>query len=416
MRKKGTGKGNIYYKADRNKWMVQYAEYNSIEDKNSRKSKTFDTEDEAREFLDRIMYEKQNQNYIKENGFPLDQLMKLNVENKHNANLISDVQYERVLRSQRVILNQAPFSNKDITEITSDEIQDFLNACSEKYSNSSIKKIKEQIGQAFTYAFNKGYIERNPMIEVIRPKSRQKDKVVRALTIDEQEKFVDFLLKQDAEKYPYRNVFLMQMFMGFRIGEVLALKTSDIDLKHQAIKVDKTLSTDADGYIFMSDSPKTEAGNRVLPIPKVLMPFVMEQMQIAKNKENNDEELLFKPPQNRYTDRENVNRALKRALSKFDITGISTHSLRHTYATRSIEAGMSAVVLQKLMGHTDVSVTLNAYTSVFDKYKKDELQKVNEYYQSQNLLNSNAELLKLDSLDNTKSNDEVKEIQEGYER
>ena len=49
------------------------------------------------------------------------------------------------------------------------------------------------------------------------------------------------------------------------------------------------------------------------------------------------------------------------------------------------------------MGHTDVSVTLNAYTSVFDKYKKNELEKVNEYYIEQNLIdNSNANILTLD--------------------
>ena len=58
---------------------------------------------------------------------------------------------------------------------------------------------------------------------------------------------------------------------------------------------------------------------------------------------------------------------------------------------------MSPVVLQKLMGHTDVSVTLNAYTSVFDKYKKNELEKVNDYYMEQNLIdNSNANILTLD--------------------
>ena len=77
---------------------------------------------------------------------------------------------------------------------------------------------------------------------------------------------------------------------------------------------------------------------------------------------------------------------LKDLLKKIGIEEFTTHQLRHTYATRSIEAGMSPVVLQKLMGHTDVSVTLNAYTSVFDKYKKDELEKVNDYIIEQNLI------------------------------
>ena len=65
---------------------------------------------------------------------------------------------------------------------------------------------------------------------------------------------------------------------------------------------------------------------------------------------------------------------------------MSSHSLRHTYATRAIEAGVTPVVLQKLMGHTDVTITLNTYTSVFDKYKETELEKVNQYYINKNLL------------------------------
>ena len=61
---------------------------------------------------------------------------------------------------------------------------------------------------------------------------------------------------------------------------------------------------------------------------------------------------------------------------------------RHTYGTRCIEAGMRAVALQRLMGHTDVSITLNTYTSVFNKYKQSELDKVNNYYLDNALLSS----------------------------
>ena len=82
-----------------------------------------------------------------------------------------------------------------------------------------------------------------------------------------------------------------------------------------------------------------------------------------------------------------------------DITDITSHSLRHTYGTRCIEAGMRAVALQRLMGHTDVAITLNTYTSVFNKYKETELEKVNNYYMNNeivnvdNLLNENTKLL-----------------------
>lgn len=78
---------------------------------------------------------------------------------------------------------------------------------------------------------------------------------------------------------------------------------------------------------------------------------------------------------------------------------MSSHSLRHTYATRSIEAGVTPVVLQKLMGHTDISITLNTYTSVFDKYKNNELEKVNSYYIEQNLIPNEKQKISNRSVD-----------------
>ena len=367
-----SGSGSIYFRNDRKKWMARYWEYDVMKDRNVKKTKTFESKEDAEEFLKQLNYRRENPIYIKNNGIPLFDLMLTNLDNKKNANLISQAQYDRVKRSLDVI-KKAPFCFRNIEDIKSEEIQAFLNEMSKTYSNSSIKKFSEQFGQAFKYAFNKGYISKNPMIEVIRPKSVKKDKDVRAMTVDEESKFINYLLEHSVKDIPYRNAFLMQLLMGFRIGEVLALNSGDIDLAHHLINVNKTLTKLADGTIVMSDSPKTKAGNRILTIPKVL-----EHLKISKDMPNNDEHLLFKPPIVHYARISTLNWSLNKILNELDIPHFSTHSLRHTYATRAIEAGMSPVVLQKLMGHTDVSVTLNAYTSVFDKYKRNELEKVNE--------------------------------------
>lgn len=109
-------------------------------------------------------------------------------------------------------------------------------------------------------------------------------------------------------------------------------------------------------------------------------------MRYSNIQEDNEDKLLFKPPHNKYTTAENVNRALGKILDELGIEHMASHSLRHTYATRAIEAGVTPVVLQKLMGHTDVSITLNTYTSVLDRYKETELEKVNQYYMNNNLL------------------------------
>ena len=110
-------------------------------------------------------------------------------------------------------------------------------------------------------------------------------------------------------------------------------------------------------------------------------------MEIGKNNKNQQ---LFLSSNGNYIDSRNANAILKLRLKNLGITGISTHSLRHTYGTRCIEAGMRAVALQRLMGHTDISVTLNTYTSVFNKYKESELEKVNNYYMENELLTSKS--------------------------
>ena len=141
----------------------------------------------------------------------------------------------------------------------------------------------------------------------------------------------------------------------------------------------------------MGKKTKTYAGKRILPIPDFLYPYIVEQMNVANNQTNNEEKLLFKPLNQKYTKRENVNSELKRILEKyFNITDISTHSLRHTFGTRCIESGMAPVVVQKLMGHKDIGVTLNTYTSVFDKFKNQEIDKVNQYYLNENLITDNS--------------------------
>lgn len=55
-----------------------------------------------------------------------------------------------------------------------------------------------------------------------------------------------------------------------------------------------------------------------------------------------------------------------------------------------IESGMRAVALQRLMGHTDITITLNTYTSIFNKYKLEEIEKVNDYFVNNNILNNRS--------------------------
>lgn len=385
---KGSSEGTIYFNRQRKRWNAQYTEYNSNTGKLHRKTKSFKTEADAKKYLKTMMYQKENELFIEHNGIPINELMKSNLKLKLETNQITPTQYSRVLRTIENIEKTA-IGNKKIDEIRTEEIQLYLNSL-KHLSNSSISKVYQQFNQTFKVAINKGYLMQNPMINVIKPKSLKEDKIVRSLTVDEQQKFTDYLLSKSLKECKYKNVYLIQMYMGLRAGETLALTTHDIDLKNKKINIHRTLTTDENNSIIMGNTTKTYAGKRTVPIPDFLYPYIVEQMKQAENQEKNEEKLLFKPINQKYTRRTNVNSELKRILEKkFNITGISTHSLRHSYGTRCIESGMAPVVVQRLMGHTDIKVTLNTYTTVFDEFKKKEIDKVNKYYLIENLISTN---------------------------
>ena len=365
---------SLFYRKERNTWIVQYY-INDYDDKRTKKS--FKEKADAESFLEELMYKKDNKKFVENNGITLKTIIVSNTKKKMESDIISEGQYMRINKTLKQIPEE--LLNNNIEEITEEDIQKYLNTL-KNYSNSSIKKFYELLSQAFRSAYERDYIKLNPMKNVIRPKSNKKDKKVRALTIEEQEKFTDYLINQDIKNTPYKNVFLIQMFTGMRIGEVLALKITDIDLAHNIIKVEHTISVDAEEKTIIKDTPKSFNGMREIPLNIYLKPYIIEQMRIAINN-NHKETLLFVNRNGGYVDHRIANRILKKILSnEFDIEDISTHSLRHTFGTRCTESGVQEVVLQRIMGHSSVNATLDNYVDVSDELKESELKSVYSYF------------------------------------
>lgn len=373
------GEGSVYKNEKKNLWVAQYTDRDN-ENKAIRKSEYFKTREEAKQRLIEIQYLKNNKEYITKNGIPIITIVKQNRERKYNANIIGEGQYYRLGHSIKKI-EEHKIGHMNIDEITEEIVQDFLNE--HKYlSNSYIKQLHSQLNQAFKYAKKNKYIKDNPLEDILKPKSNNQTKKVKALTIEQQKLLTKTLLNNDIEKTKYKNAFLMQLYMGLRIGEILALFPSEIDLKNNMLLINRTLTKDKQGKVIMGDTTKTYAGKRELPIPNFLKGVFKEQLKIA---EKNETDLLFTEKKG-FVNPTNVNARLKVVLKNIGLNEeeYSTHSLRHSYGTRCIEAGMPPVVLQRLLGHTDIRITLNTYTDVLNKFKEEQLDKVNHYYKQNN--------------------------------
>lgn len=375
-RRRGNGEGTVFEDKKNKRWIGQYITGINSDGKPIRKSVYGKTQKEVLNKLNEIKYEINKDVYVEKNGIELVKIMEDIREEKFTSNTISGGQYTRLKWTINKIKN-SPIGNKKIQDITKKDIQDFLNSIKD-LSDSYIKKIYEQFVQAYHRAEIKKYISYNPMNEVIKPKSNKETKIVEALDINVQKAFTEYLKNVDIETQAYKNIFLIQMYMGLRIGEVLALGKENIDLENNLLYVKRTLTNDKEFAIILGNKAKTYAGNRTLPIPEFLRPIFEEQLKYTNENLHN---LIF-TSNNSYIRTSSVNQELKRIFKeelRVNYKDISTHCLRHTYGTRCVEAGMTAVVLQRLMGHKDVTVTLNTYTSVFNRFKEDELKKVNEY-------------------------------------
>lgn len=277
------GEGSIYYIEKRKKWSAQYTI--TVGEKQVRKTVYGNTKREVADKLLDLRVQMKDMDLIKEHGMFIIQIMKDIRDKKLNSNRIKEGQYTRITKTIEKIENSS-LGKLNVKDISNDDIQKFLND-NKNYSNSYIKKLYGQLNQAFNFAIKNKYILQNPMDDVIKPKSTKEDKEVKALTIEEQQSLSNYLLNCTINEETYKNVFLIQMYLGLRIGETLALNINDIDIEKQIINVNKTLTLGKNNEVIMGDTTKTYASKRTIPIPDFLIPSIKEQLEIAKENKDN---------------------------------------------------------------------------------------------------------------------------------
>lgn len=391
MSKRGNGEGTIYYSEKLNKWIGQFTAGRKDNGKLNRKSVYGNTRKEVKEKITKALAEIQNKTFIEKNNITLIDLMINIIDEQFEANVISQSTYRRKTLTAKII-ETLPISKMEIQNIKAIDINSSL-ALIKNYSNSVISKIYGLISATLDKAVLNNIISSNIFNvkgAVVKPKSIKVDKKVEALTIEEQKLFLNELKKD----YKYKEVFYIAIYTGMRVGEILSLTKNDIDIQNKIIKISKTLSKDKNDKVILGKSTKTYAGMREIPFLDVLIPIFNKLISQTNNF------LFFE--NNTFISPSTINSQFKRICKNANIkviitdlkrkdknneikiihlrlSNVNTHMLRHTYATRCIESGMSAVVLQKLLGHKDIETTLNTYTSVFNKFKDDELVKFQNY-------------------------------------
>lgn len=169
---------------------------------------------------------------------------------------------------------------------------------------------------------------------------------------------------------------LLAIHTGIRIGELCALKWSDINFDCQLLHINKTMSrlyTKKDGSRLVITSPKSKASIRTIPLNKWIMQFAV----LLRGEP--DEYLLTGREQ--HIEPNKYRLFYNRVLKELELPHHKFHALRHTFATRCIECGCDYKSLSQLLGHSNVAITMSMYVHPQLELKRKCVELLADYYQ-----------------------------------
>lgn len=377
---RGNGEGTIYYSETHKLWVSQITLNNG-----KRKTVYGKTRKAVKDKMLKIQNDIALGRLADQSHKTVAELLKNLIDEDRALNVLNDNSYLRKKETLKRI-EQKDIGSMEIQKVTESDVLSFLKSITDS-SDSVISKIFALLNRCFKEAVRKEIIIKNPMDGVRKPKSTKKNVKVRALTVSEQKALINILSEKNIN---YKEQLLLMLYTGMRMGEINALDVKDVNLTFKTITVRRSVTRDSNEHTVIGETTKTYAGMRTIPLSKPAVDLLADYLKTyAPNSEN----LLFYDYRARKViTTSQVNMTLCRVLKKYSIIDdtvagkVSLHSLRHTYATRCIESGMPAKVLQMLLGHTDIKTTLNTYCDAFDSFKQQHITNATEYLEKNGLI------------------------------
>ena len=266
------------------------------------------------------------------------------------------------------------------------------------FKPNSMEIINTILHPVFTLAVRDGYIRNNPtdgvMAEIKKSHSREKPKR-HALTIEEQEAFINFIGESDVYRH-WLPLFTTFLGTGCRVGEIIGLRWCDCDFENNTISINHNLiyrRQDSGKCEMHITTPKTSAGCRTIPMLKEVRKALTAERKrqmvegFCQAEIDGYSGFVFGNRNGYVHNPQTINRATQRIYTEYNdreqekadeehrkpnlIRHFSVHNLRHTFCTRFCENESNIKVIQEIMGHSDISTTMNIYAEATEAKKKE---------------------------------------------
>lgn len=279
---------------------------------------------------------------------------------RYKKNSIKAATFNRLLTSYK-LLERYPLSNVRLLDLSTGDIQDFINALRDDgYSMSTIKKAYNLMTGFVTFALGEGLAIRPAHLNVVLPKAEnvsRQARDVKAYEPDEQNRIRKAIDELDTDG---AHAALLMLETGLRIGEVLALTGGDIIWGKRALRVHATLvNPQSRKDSFIQNSPKSRSSVRTIPLSKTAMELLMRLRRP-------EDGLIFVSQDGKTTIGYNTLRNQVQDLCQAsEVPYFGMHAFRHTFATNAFYKGCEIKILSKLLGHASVTITYNTYIHLY---------------------------------------------------
>lgn len=357
--------------------------------------KYFNTLPEARNWLADSQYEDKHKTFGALSAMTVDEwfdywlkfiIMDLSPNTKRNY-------------KERYEINIQPVIGKmNISDVKPMHCKAVLNQMLDTYAGSTIRQTYIAMGTMFKSALMNDVIQKHPLDGVRYTKPVKAACEHRCLTVEEQKKFLEVA----KTSHNYRQYALI-LETGLRTGELIGLTWDAVDLKNRTLTVNKTMEFRHKQQYWRAGPPKTPTSYRTIPLTNRAYNILKEIYELKDTRKESEELSSVLAYIDRKTGQEgslvmrdlvfiNYRTGLPAKNSSYDthlyklcekagIEPFSMHTLRHTYATRAIESGMQPKVLQKLLGHSSIRITMDTYVHVTD----DSLTKAVQQFELNNI-------------------------------
>ena len=261
----------------------------------------------------------------------------------------------------------------DIVDLSAVTLQGFVVSLSEKgMSANSVNGVITVLKSSLKRAETLDLVVKQYAGCIQRPKARERQ--VECVSKTEQRKIETYISRKNKPKL---FGIILCLYTGLRIGELLALEWTDIDLVKGIMTISKS-SHDVwiNGEYFKAiDTPKTQSSERIIPLPKQLL------LRLKELKKQSQEGYIIGNERGHGVPIRSYQKTFETILKHLDIPHKGFHSLRHTFATRALECGMDVKTLSELLGHKNPTVTLKRYAHSMLEHKAEMMNRLGKLLQ-----------------------------------